>query len=502
MLIRFKVTNYLSFNTTQEFTTYRGRPQLKKDHLLQSGTKQLLKFSAIYGANASGKSNLIAAIDHSRKIILEGLPRGLTENYFKINPENKTKPTTFEYEIEINDKYYAYGFDLLLSESKIIGEWLYEITAGNQDKLIYQRQPLIQETETGTEKPFDLGKKYTNKDLKAYLRGMKTNTQKLFLEDINDGKDDLFKENPKLQPIRDVFRWFAEKLIITSPGVLTTPPDKRSGIQPFFLREDFNEEILNKIIPSLGLGITNVKFQTEDPQNIRKYISPENISALISIISQQTKNLSTTGNQVKDITIAFQENKEFLILKINSETLKIETIKRMQFIHDGSPKTLFDYGEESDGTRILLNLTELLISAYSNSDNVYVIDEIDLGLHPLLTHRLIELYLSLSKGKMQLIVTTHESHLMDLNLLRRDEIWLITKHSNGESELKSLDEYSVRFDKRLVKAYLNGVYGAIPLIDTYLPIEIEQKIETVTKPEPKTNLAVAENTDTTSYHKY
>ena len=499
MLIRFKVTNYLSFNTTQEFTTYRGRPQLKKDHLLQSGTKQLLKFSAIYGANASGKSNLIAAVSQSRQIILSGLPGGMAESYFKINPENKTKPTTFEYEIEINDKYYAYGFDLLLAESKIIGEWLYEITAGNQDKLIYQRQPLAGDTET--EKAFELGRKYTNADLKAYLRGMKTNTQKLFLRDINDGKDDLFRENPKLRPIQDVFRWFAEKLIITPPGVLITPPDSRIGIRPFYLREDFDEDILNTIIPSLGLGVTSIKFQEEDPQNIRKYIPETEIAPLLQIISQQTKIFSTANHPVKEVTVAAQGNKEFLILKVNPETLKIESMKRMLFMHDGSPDIPFYYGEESDGTRILLNLTELLISAYSNSDNVYIIDEIDLGLHPLLSHRLIELFLTLSKGKMQLIVTTHELHLMDLDLLRRDEIWLITKHSNGESELKSLDEYSVRFDKRLIKAYLSGAYGAIPIIDTYLPLENDTKLTNEIKPETETQLAVAENTDANKYHK-
>ena len=102
---------------------------------------------------------------------------------------------------------------------------------------------------------------------------------------------------------------------------------------------------------------------------------------------------------------------------------------------------------------------------------------------------------------MQLIVTTHESHLMDLDLLRRDEIWLITKHSNGESELKSLDEYSVRFDKRLIKAYLSGAYGAIPIIDTYLPLENETKLTNEIKPETETQLAVAENTDANKYHK-
>lgn len=472
MLIRFKVTNYLSFDTTQEFTTYQGKTKLKPEHILKSGKRQFLKFSALYGANASGKSNFVDAIAFSKYIILHELPAGIANNYFKINPQNKTKPTTFEYEIELNDKYYAYGIDLILNENKIIGEWLYEITPGNKDKLIFQRQPAKPETE----KPFELSKKYTNKDISAYLRGMKTNTQKLFLNDINDGKNDLFENNPKLKPIQDVYRWFAEKLIVTPPGVLQTPPDKRNPFRPFYLREDIDETLINQIIPSLGLGITNVQINNENPKNINKYLPPEKITALIQIISQHIKDLETQNNKKPaSITFSIQENKESLILKIDPVTLTIQSIKRMQFHHDGNTNTLFDYGEESDGTRIMLNHVDLLFAALGGTDNVYIIDEIDLGLHPLLTYRLIELFLKLSKGKMQLIVTTHESHLMNLNLLRRDEIWLITKHSDGASELKSLDEYSVRFDKRLTKAYLSGLYGGIPIIDTYLPIEHNPK---------------------------
>lgn len=131
--------------------------------------------------------------------------------------------------------------------------------------------------------------------------------------------------------------------------------------------------------------------------------------------------------------------------------------------------------EESDGTRRMLDLLELIFAAKSGSKKVYVIDEIDRSLHPHLTHKLIETYLDLvDKSEIQLIVTTHESYIMNLDLLRRDEIWFIEKDKEGVSSLYSLDEYNERFDKKIDKAYLDGRYGGVPFFDD--PILIKRKV--------------------------
>ena len=109
------------------------------------------------------------------------------------------------------------------------------------------------------------------------------------------------------------------------------------------------------------------------------------------------------------------------------------------------------------------------LAAKAGVEKTYVIDEINRCLHPQVTYRYISEYLdSLENSKTQLIVTTHESHLMDLNLLRRDEIWFVDKNDAGESHLYSLEEYNTRFDQRVRRAYLEGRYGADPYLQNML----------------------------------
>lgn len=458
MLIRFRVSNYLSFNETREFSTLPGRVRTKKDHLIGNETPLLLKFSALYGANASGKSNLISALRLSQNIIRGSPLSGIARDYHRINKENKTLPTSFEYEIKIGTKCYAYGIDLILSESIITGEWLYEIAPGKDDTLIFQRQP------QNKTKPFELGKNYEIPDLRTYASGIETNTDTLLLREMNTNKQDVYIKNPCLSPLSDVFHWIAHKLVITPAG-------QPLPSQPFYIRDDFDLKLANKLIPALGLGIREVIINPENVETIRNYTPASEFKNILELAQTQIKLTNQkTGKKPKSMNIMLQANRKFFILKIDTGTFEVSA-SSLQFIHDGSD-TLFDLSEESEGTQRMMELIEILFAAYSGSDNVYIIDEIDRSLHPLLTHRLIELYLQLAKkGAMQLIVTTHESHLMDPNLLRRDEIWLINKNTAGASDIISLDEFNVQFDKKTSKAYMDGRYGAIPILGTSVTFE-------------------------------
>ena len=117
---------------------------------------------------------------------------------------------------------------------------------------------------------------------------------------------------------------------------------------------------------------------------------------------------------------------------------------------------------------------DLLDILFSNEGETYVIDEIDRSLHPCLTYKFVQKYLRLAaKRDLQLIVTTHESRLLDFGLLRQDEIWIANKNLGGATELYSLDEFNVRFDKKVDKAYLEGRYGGVPIFDTIFPVERE-----------------------------
>ena len=116
----------------------------------------------------------------------------------------------------------------------------------------------------------------------------------------------------------------------------------------------------------------------------------------------------------------------------------------------------------------MLDLIEILLS---NEPKTYVIDELDRCLHPSLTYKFVKSFLQLAaKRNVQLIVTTHESRLMDFDLLRRDEIWFVNKRENGTSDIYSLEEYNTRFDQKVDKAYLDGRYGGVPIFNTVFPV--------------------------------
>jgi AAA15 family ATPase/GTPase len=134
----------------------------------------------------------------------------------------------------------------------------------------------------------------------------------------------------------------------------------------------------------------------------------------------------------------------------------------------------FDFEDESDGTKRLFDFVPLL-QLLNRDDFTIIIDEIDRSLHPELTRNFIELFLTneIANTNGQLIVTTHESSLLDFKLLRRDEVWFVEKNKHGESHLYSLEEFQPRFDKEIRKAYLQGRFGAIPYISDYQKLNSE-----------------------------
>ena len=150
-------------------------------------------------------------------------------------------------------------------------------------------------------------------------------------------------------------------------------------------------------------------------------------------------------------------NKQFYNITLDeNKNLKVKTLA---FKHENQNADFY-LSDESDGTRRLMDLIEILLNS---KNKVFVIDEIDRSLHPNLTYKFIELFLEMAESEdVQLIVTTHEDRVLDLDLLRRDEVWFAEKDNRGRTELYSLEDFGPRFDAKIVKAYLEGRYGAIP----------------------------------------
>ena len=455
MLIRFRTSNFLSFDHEQELSMIAGNTKKKENHLIDQNNLKLLKFSAIYGANASGKSNLFKAINFSKNIILGGIKANLANLYCRIKDSNKNKISSFEYEIKINNRFYAYGFDLMLSKNSIQAEWLYELDKNkNKEVLIYTRE-LNQDIKINNE--------YFNNNndilsrLNVYHSDMKSQDTVLFLTVMNKNKETLYKDNPtnNVCILKDIFSWFVNSLIIIFPQV---------GLDntPFFSSEESIEKI-NEIISKFGTGISECKAVEANLQELQAAIPPEILRDMINKIESEYVNSQKNKTNIQQASIRI--NRElYIIRKTSINNLRVEKIVLKHKNNDSQ----YAFSEESDGTQRLFDLIEILMN--KDSEKVYLIDELDRCFHPELTYKFIERFLNLTNNNSQLIVTTHESRLLNFDLLRRDEIWFANREKNRPTDLYSLEKYNERFDKKIDKAYLEGRYGGVPLFETLFPV--------------------------------
>lgn len=439
MLIRFNVENFLSFDEKAEFSLIANKERRLPTHFVKGEGVNILKSSVIYGANASGKSNLVKAIDFSRKVITNGIEKLNPINcHFRLRKDNLNKPTIFNYEIKSGDKYYSYGFAALLNELKILEEWLYEI-GNNKEKKIFER--VINDL---GKHEIEIGIQLSSKAKKrfdVYKEDFQNSDSLLFLSEMNRKSIDDF---PEVVGFIDVFNWFDKKLTVLKPD------SKYAGLN--FIGDD-NEmsKTFNSFLSVFQTGINNV--------------TSEEIDLEIFDIPNKIKE-DLTRNIEKAKAIIFELNGITYSLKKNeSNEYKIKKIG-LEHLTDEGNSIVFDIEDESDGTQRLFDFIPA-IHELSKTDSIFIIDELDRSLHSKLTYGIFELFLKLTENnESQLIATSHESLLLDLELLRRDEIWFVEKEKN-KSRLYSLDEFKVRNDKIVSKDYLLGRYGAIPIFKSF-----------------------------------
>nr|WP_319510535.1 ATP-binding protein [uncultured Draconibacterium sp.] len=439
MLIRFNVENFLSFNEKTEFSLIANKERRLPSHIVKGDGINILKSSVIYGANASGKSNLVKAIDFSRKVITKGIEKLNPVNcHFRLKKDNLNKPSIFNYEIKSGDKYYSYGFAAQLNELKIIEEWLYEI-GNNKEKKIFERV-LNDLGKHEIEIGIQLSPK-AKKRFDVYKEDFQNSDSLLFLSEMNRKSIDDF---PEVVGFIDVYNWFDKKLTVLKPD------SKFAGLN--FIGDD-NEmsKTFNSFLNVFQTGINNV---TSEEIDLDSFDIPKKIK------EDLTKNIE------KAKAIIFEINGITYSLKKNeSNEYKIKKIG-LEHLTDEGNSIVFDIEDESDGTQRLFDFIPA-IHELSKTDSIFIIDELDRSLHSKLTFGIFELFLKLTENnESQLIATSHESLLLDLELLRRDEIWFVEKEKN-QSRLYSLDEFKVRNDKIVSKDYLLGRYGAIPIFKSF-----------------------------------
>ena len=447
MLISFSLSNFLSFNERQTFSMEAGKTRTHAERIFRGKCLRLTKCEALFGANASGKSNLKEAFQFVQDMVIDELPLGFSNKYFRQYPENKEKASTFTMNILLDSYRVEYSFDIILASGAIQQESLYKVNLSGKKKMVYYRDLITGCFETGDY--FKSGSINATK-LSMYGEDSISDTEALFLNSINHGKARMYKGNTELQILRDLYRWFRNQLTISSPNSILTG-------YPFF--SDSNLEEITSLINALGTGIGDSKI-TEVPVEVIKSSVPEEL--FNKVVSDLEKGLAKVNDDTKRPSIMLRSYKEFYIFELDEEKkLRITTV---EFSHENKD-IFFGLKEESDGTARLLDLIEILLKVSDN--RVFVIDEIDRCLHPALTTKVVEYFLKLASDRnTQLIITSHESRLLATEILRNDEICFVVKSKNGESIMNPLEEYQLRSDKKVYAALFDGTLeNVIPAFD-------------------------------------
>lgn len=446
MISKISVENFKSFDQAVEMTMISSsKIRTKVDHRVQVGSKtRLLKHAIIYGANASGKSNLVDFFRFFKATLDGGIPLWGTRHFCRTNPENEGRDSVFEIQMEIDGKFYAYGFSAVLSQRTITGEWLYELYQNGSAKCIYER-------EKSAKPVLDASIKLTSEEqnrFDTYADDFEDNTSDLFLTEMNRGKK--YAETSKLQIFQKIYRWLRNSIVIITPD---------SGLTNFqYYYEEESLSLINDLITTFDTGISNVRIEEIDINELSKMLPKQ----IFEDILEKVRN-SIAHSKNPHFRMSGRSDKCFFNIEANGNgEPKITTIK----LTHGKSVYDFDFSDESDGTRRLFDLMDMLL--LKREDVVFVVDELERSLHPKLTEHFLELFSELHRErKTQLIFTTHEASIMDQRLFRRDEIWFIERGEQGSSRIYSLDRFKERYDKVLSKAYLEGRYGAIPVFKKF-----------------------------------
>ncbi|MGO8692709.1 MAG: AAA family ATPase [Rectinemataceae bacterium] len=437
MLIRFSVQNLYSFDDTIDFSMVAGKTQAHKNHIAEAYRRsdpKLLKSAVVYGANAAGKSNLAKAIFLAQQLILGGMRIGseLPRLPFKLREESLSSPSRIEFELLLEDSAYAYGFSFL--NTHIVEEWLVKI-GPSSEKDIFRRKGSVSDTK------IDFGPSFIdNAKERQFFEFLERGTRpnQLFLTEA--------VARNVAAPYKSVFEWFATNLTVIFPhtelnqreSLIRSDAGLRSNYDTYFKAFDLGLVGLQVIETEIEQVLPNLPEQMKN--DLRTQLGPDKAIQMLA---------PGTGAR---LIITKKENGDLVALRL----LTLHEDDRQRMVG-------FDIQEESDGTQRLVDLIPALVQ-FQGSDRVFVIDEIDRSLHPTLSRTFFEVFYEKSDPRAQLIATTHDLDLLDLDLLRKDEIWFAEKDKHGASRVYSLEEFKPRFDNDIRKGYLLGRFGGIPVV--------------------------------------
>lgn len=443
MLIRFVVSNFMSFKEETEFNMLPGKSNGYKKHPNQikktSSGIDVLKTAAIYGANASGKSNLIKSIEYLKKIVLTENNSHLVplSKRFRIEEKYSTSPSSFRIEYYYNSIHFDYGIEI--NKGKITQEWLYIINSVQKEK-----ETLLYERKNNEVKFGDFLKKH-KVDLSYFEKYLKN--------ELSSNQTVLNSLNGRIKEvdiIDSIYNAFWQLKIVTPDSVSVQYIES-------LIKNVHSKEFVESILRDSNTGIERLEIQEIEANSFFSHEDSDFKSELID----ELELLIEKDEEIK--SVPFMTGNQVLTMKKLEEKYIVSTIKTKHFNSD----KLFDFEEESDGTNRLFELIPAFEELIEEQDSVYLIDEIERSLHPILAKELLKLFTKNSKNNSQLIFTTHESHLLDLDLFRQDEIWFSEKKNDGSTSFYPLSDFNPREDKNIRLGYLEGRYGGIPFLGDF-----------------------------------
>ena len=461
MLQQFVVENFLSFQGRQVLNLLSGRGTKKKEHRVEpvKGV-QLLKAAAIFGPNAVGKSNFIEALELVKRLIIVGTPPETPIEYhpFRLSSESKRQDTTFSFLLITGGKKYEYGFSY--NAERISHEWLYLITRKTQ-YTVFER--------TSEPADYDLSQLLRlnpNEEERQFLAffAKATPPRQLFLHEVISRN--LGSNVSNTEDLDTVKNWFIDTLKVIFPDT----PYKQGGMLKAVSDENLKEGF-SELLRFFDTGIKGIDLKDVDFDKIG---IPQDLYQLIKADLSKSNKSEAFGS------LRFE--KDLYLVTYTDEQIQAKKLTTIHSRMDNEENEFFSLNDESDGTKRIFDYIPLILDLIQG-EKVFFIDEMERSLHPTLMRKLMELFFKYSNSiNTQLIFTTHESTLMDQDLLRRDEIWLMEKSAEGVSSFQRLDEkFSLRFDKELERAYLKGMFGSIPVFGSERAIQRLQAILQIQK---------------------
>lgn len=442
MLLSFEIQNFRSFRESQELSLVADkRYDDHRGHLrpVPAHEEQVLPVAALYGANGAGKSNFIKALSFLKDTVAREQVRksGTGRQAFSLDEASRGDATALTLQFMVGGRVFAYG--LRVDDAHIREEWLSQVAKG-KETIIFERI-----TDKDGRVKVEWGNFSTDADREklAALATIGVKPNQAFLNAVVTG--------PVQEEAGDVLNavkeWFRLLVIIT-------PDMTFSSLIDWILKDADFVKFVGGFLDSVGTGVRELVVTTE-------HYNGQLTEEAQKLVEELPAGESTILEDRNGIQLLITKGKDTL--------LQVRRVKARHLAENGNPEDL-PLLEESDGTQRLIDLLPVL-HAGKEKGWVWVIDEIDRSLHPLLAKRFVREFLQGDRSRgSQLLFTTHDTSFLDTGLLRRDEIWFAEKEdASGATKLYSLADYKVRSDLRIDKRYLEGRFGAVPPLDVELP---------------------------------